>query len=207
MALPHHSHYHRETQKIMLRVQQISRQPIPPVRTDRGRAPVPAGAICIPVNTQEKKQLARANSAEARPGQARRALCTAPAAAQRRAGQARGAQPRGPDPLLSLEGGRSENRPPRAPGQAQLWGTELCGSCGPCGPILLSGPGAARAQSSYREQTSSCSPDSRQTRQSLRKAAEARLEQLSAGGHARQRKHTNGSRRKDGLILFFPKQS
>lgn len=110
MALPHHSHYHRETQKIMLRVQQISRQPIPPVRTDRGRASVPAGAICIPVNTQEKKQLARADSAEARPGQARRAL--RPGLAQRRAGQAREAQPRGSTP----ESGGREEREPSAPG-------------------------------------------------------------------------------------------
>lgn len=122
------------------------------------KLPVPAwaaGAICIPVSTQEKKHLAR-QTVEKRGGdQARHAL--RPGLGQRLARQAHEAQPRGAR-IHSSEsggGGRRENRPPRAlPARRRCEGrsAELCGSSGPCSlGSLLSGPGA---QSSYREKTS-----------------------------------------------------
>lgn len=41
----------------------------------------------------------------------------------------------------------------------------------------------------------------------FQKSSRSQSRAASTGRHARQRKHTNGSRRKEGLILFFPKQS
>lgn len=64
MALPHHSHYHKETQKIMLRVQQISGQAIPLVCTEHGQQARCASRglwvqICTAVHTQKRNSLPR----------------------------------------------------------------------------------------------------------------------------------------------------
>lgn len=59
MALPHHSHYHKETQKIMLRVQQISGQTIPLVFTEHGQqarsASAGSGCKSVPQFTLRKE--------------------------------------------------------------------------------------------------------------------------------------------------------
>lgn len=66
MALPHHSHYHKETQKIMLRVQSMGWQTIPLVCSEHGQqgSSTSKGSNCIPVSAQRKEPRARAK----RPG-------------------------------------------------------------------------------------------------------------------------------------------
>lgn len=119
MALPHHSHYHKETQKIMLRVQQISGLTIPLVCTEHGQRAraASAGSGCKShcSSHSEKKLLARAEIQRSCWGA--EITGTDVRAREFLARQAHEAQPHGDaDPLLgSAEGGgrRAANFHPR----------------------------------------------------------------------------------------------